>query len=117
MAVFTAGALLSQAVTPKLAAAQSSAGGPYRLDKVADGVYLAVPASPGPAAANIPVIVSDQDVILVGTHFSPASARALIDQVKAVSDKPVRFIVNTHYHAPQPSAPGIQTRPYGTSAP
>src|SRR5258706_4260070 len=97
MVVFTAGALFVQMV-----AAQETL---YRLDKVADRVYLAVPAAPGPAAANIPVIVNEQDAILVGTHFSPASARALIDQVKTVTDKPIRFIVNTHYHAPQPSAP------------
>lgn len=71
----------------------------YRFDKVAEGVYLAVPAASGPNAANIPVIVSDQDVILVGTHLFPATARALADQVKTITDQPVRYIVNTHYHA------------------
>ena len=103
----SAAAVLFQTVNAasQPAGAQRSDGGAYRLDKVADGVYLAVPSAPGPASANIPVIVTDQDVILVGTHFSPASARVLIDQVKAVSDKPVRFIVTTHYHAPQPGAP------------
>lgn len=90
-------------------ALSSQSGGPgavpsYRLDKIADGVFLAVPASTN-GAANIPVIVTDQDAILVGTHFSPASARALIDQVKSVTDKPVRYIVNTHYHPPQPASP------------
>lgn len=95
MAMLTAGALVE---------AQSSGGG-YRIDKMAEGVYLGVPSSPGPAAANVPIIVSDQDVVLVGTHFLPAAARALIDQVKSITDKPVRFIVNTHYHAPQPAAP------------
>ena len=44
-------------------AAQSPAR--YKLDRIADGVYLATPGSPGPTAANIPVIVSDRDV----THF------------------------------------------------
>jgi glyoxylase-like metal-dependent hydrolase (beta-lactamase superfamily II) len=37
--------------------------------------------------------------------LTPASARALIEQVKTISDRPVRFIVNTHYHAPAPAAP------------
>ena len=73
----------------------------YRLDKVADGVYLAVPASPAPNAANIPVIVTDQDVVLVASHLAPAPARALIEQVKTITDRPVRFIVNTHYHGSQ----------------
>src|SRR3954470_10393386 len=97
IAVFTIAASVYGVV-----AAQTS---PYRLDKIVDGVYLAVPQSPAPDAANVPVIVTDQDVVLVGTHLSPASARALIEQVKTVSDKPVRFIVNTHYHAPLPTAP------------
>jgi len=73
----------------------------YRLDKIADGVLLAVPATPSREATNIPVIVTDQDVVLVGTHFPPAAARGLIEQLKGVSAKPVRFIVNTHYHPSQ----------------
>jgi len=77
----------------------------YRLDKITDGVYLAVPSAPGPDAANIPVFVSDQDVILVGTHLFPADAQALVQQVKTLTDKPVRYIVNTHYHA-VPTAAG-----------
>jgi glyoxylase-like metal-dependent hydrolase (beta-lactamase superfamily II) len=79
-------------------------GSTYRFDKIAEGVFLAVPSSPALSAANIPVIVSEQDAILVGTHLSPASARALIEQVKTVTDKPVRYLVNTHYHAPLPAS-------------
>src|SRR5262245_30118421 len=75
----------------------------YRLDKIADGVYLALPST-ARSAANIPVIVNDRDVVLVGSHFTPAAARALVDQVKTISDRPVRFIINTHYHAAQPGA-------------
>jgi glyoxylase-like metal-dependent hydrolase (beta-lactamase superfamily II) len=70
----------------------------YRLDRITDGVYLAVPNSPGLNAANVPVIVTERDVILVGTHLFPSDARALVDQLKTVTDKPVRYIVNTHYH-------------------
>lgn len=84
----------------------------YRLDKIADDIYLAVPASPGPGAANIPLIVSDHDAILVGTHFSPVAARALIEQARRVTDKPVRFIVNTHYH-PAPTASPRDAFPTG----
>ena len=88
--------ILALALPAILAHAQTTT---YRFDKVAEGVYLAVPATPGPNAATIPVIVSDQDVILVGTHLFPEAARALVDQVKTITDKPVRYIVNTHYHA------------------
>ena len=85
--------------------ASAQAAARYRLDKITDGVYLAVPGVPGPDAANIPVLVSDRDVILVGTHLFPADAQALVQQVKTLTDKPVRYIVNTHYHA-VPTAAG-----------
>jgi len=88
--------------TDPAASAQSSVR--YRLDKITDQVYLAVPIAPGPDAANIPVIVSDQDVILVGTHLFPADAQALVQQVKTLTDKSVRYIVNTHYHAASTAA-------------
>jgi cyclase len=76
----------------------------YRLDKITDGVYLAAPATPRTGAANVPVIVNDRDVVLVGSHLSPAAARALVDQVKTITDRPVRFLINTHYHAPDAAA-------------
>jgi len=76
----------------------------YRLDKITDDVYLAAPGAPGPDAANVAVLVSDQDVMLVGTHLFPADARALVQEVKSVTDKPVRYIVNTHYHAASTAA-------------
>jgi cyclase len=95
---FLALSILALLAPPTPGGAQVAA---YRLDKVAAGVWLAVPAAPAHGAANIPAIVTDQDVVLVGTHFTPAAARSLIAQLKTVTDKPVRFIVNTHYHAPQ----------------
>jgi cyclase len=78
----------------------------YRLDRIADGVYLAVPTTPRAGATNVPVIVNDRDVVLVGTHFTPAVARTLADQVKTIADRPVRFVINTHYHAATSAAVG-----------
>lgn len=103
--VFALTALLGASAPTAVSTAAAQGQSRYRLDKIADGVYLAVPAAPGPNAANIPVIVNDQDVMLVGTHLFPAEARALVEQVKTVTDKPVRYIVNTHYHA-SPTAAG-----------
>ena len=89
------------------AAAGRAQGSGYRLDKIADGVFLAVPLGPA-RGANIPVIVTDQDVVLVGSHFPAAAARTLIEQLKTLTDRPVRFIVNTHYHVSQ----GVARDPY-----
>ncbi len=85
----------------------------YSFQKITDGVLLAVPTASSSQTANVPLIVGEDDVILVGTHFFPADARALIEQVRAVLGKPVRYIVNTHYHAVPTAAgesfpPGIE---------
>ena len=40
----------------------------------------------------------DDGVLVVDTHSRPSSARALIAQIGTITDKPVRFAVNTHFH-------------------
>ena len=56
----------------------------------------------GPAAwrsgSHGAVIVNDDDVLLVESHISPAAAQAVVDEIEALTDKPVRYVVNTHYH-------------------
>jgi cyclase len=48
--------------------------------------------------SNNVVIVGDRDVLVVDTGTSPAAARAFIDDVKVVTNKPIRYVVNTHFH-------------------
>ncbi|MDE2473963.1 MAG: MBL fold metallo-hydrolase [Alphaproteobacteria bacterium] len=85
-----------------LAAAQSPPADPYpviqgktyRFEKIADGVYYAT----GGFGSNNVVIVNDADVLIVDTGTTPAAARAFIADIKMLTDKPVRFVVNTHWH-------------------
>ena len=35
---------------------------------------------------------------VVDSHISPAAAHAVVDEIEALTDKPVRYVVNTHYH-------------------
>lgn len=69
-------------------------GKTYKFEKVADGVYY---ATGGPGSNNV-VIVNDRDVTLVDTGTSPAAARALLADIKLITPKPVRQVVNTHFH-------------------
>ena len=69
--------------------------GPVRLIQLAEGIYA---VSPNFAGANGAVILAESGSIVVDTHGSPASARALIDAVGMLSDDPVRYVVNTHWH-------------------
>jgi cyclase len=89
------------AVTPFLAEAQPVSktfpvvqGKTYKFEKIADGVYYAT----GGFGSNNVVIVNDDDILLVDTGTSPANARAFVADVKMLSNKPVRYVVNTHWH-------------------
>ena len=70
----------------------------FDLQKVADGVYAALARPRTPINCNAAVIVYDEGVLVVDTHSRPSSARALIQQIKSVTDKPVRYAVNSHFH-------------------
>lgn len=69
-------------------------GKTYRFEKIAEGVYYAT----GGGGSNDPIIVNDRDVLIVDDGSTPAAARALIEDLKLITDKPVRYVVNTHFH-------------------
>jgi cyclase len=82
---------------------RAQAGGPivrgaHRFERVADGVYYATASGTMTTGANSPVIVTDDEVLIVDSSITPASARALVDDIKAVTPKPVRYVVDSHYH-------------------
>ncbi len=59
---------------------------------VATGVYMLVGQG-----GNIGVSVGDDAVFLVDDQFAPLADK-IVAAVKAVSDKPIRFLLNTHWH-------------------
>ena len=70
----------------------------FDLQKVADGVYAAIARPRNPINCNAAVVVYDDGVLVVDTHSRPSSARGLIEQIKTVTDRPVRYAVNSHFH-------------------
>jgi len=69
-------------------------GKTYKFNKVAEGVYYAT----GGFGSNNVVIVNDRDVMLVDDGTTPAAARAFVEDVKHLTPKPIRYVVNTHFH-------------------
>jgi cyclase len=82
----------------RLPAGTTHSGRAFRFNKVADGVYHAVGTGALSVVGNASVIVNDTDVIVVDDHVSPAAAWVLLDELKDITTKPVRTVVNTHFH-------------------
>jgi cyclase len=70
-------------------------GKAYNFEKIVDGVYYA--SGTGVGSNNV-VVVNDADVLIVDTGTSPAAARAFVEDIKLLTDKPIRYVVNTHWH-------------------
>jgi len=81
-----------------LAARPSAAEDLFDLRKLADGLYAALARPHTPINCNAVVVIYDEGVLVVDTHSRPSSAKALIDQIRTITDKPVRYAVNTHFH-------------------
>jgi glyoxylase-like metal-dependent hydrolase (beta-lactamase superfamily II) len=73
-------------------------GAAFRFNKVTDGVYHAIGTGAITSIGNSAVIVNDDDVVIVDDHASPAAAWVLLDEIKTLTNKPVRTVVNTHFH-------------------
>jgi cyclase len=67
-----------------------------KVTKVADGVYEIEHREGG--GGNITVIIGDRQVFVVDTCFLPSAAREDIAQIRQWTDKPVSFVLNTHFH-------------------
>jgi glyoxylase-like metal-dependent hydrolase (beta-lactamase superfamily II) len=70
----------------------------FDIKPMADGVYAAIAKPAYKVNCNAAIIVLDDSVLVVDTHSKPSAARALIEQIKKLTDKPVRYVVNTHFH-------------------
>src|SRR5262245_39943881 len=85
-------AVLLQAPSP------ATVGKAYRFEKIADGVFYATATGSMVTGSNNVVIVGDRDVLVVDTGTTPAAARAFVQDLKLVTPKAVRYVVNTHFH-------------------
>src|SRR5580700_5817328 len=71
----------------------------FDIQKIADGVYFALAHPQALTNCNASIFVNSQDVLVVDAHSKPSAAASLIAQIKKeVTTKPVRYLVNTHFH-------------------
>ncbi len=76
------------------AAATGYSQEPVRLTAwhVRDGIYMVVGAG-----GNTTVQVGDDGILVVDTKVA-AAADVLLDAIRQISPKPIRYVVNTHWH-------------------
>jgi cyclase len=73
-------------------------GKAFDIRPIAPGVYHAVGTGALAVGCNASIVVNDDDVLVVDTHMSPGGAWALREELKALTPKPVRYAINTHWH-------------------
>lgn len=70
------------------------------IQKVAEGVYAAIRKEPPGLMfnGNCVFIINDEDVVVVDTTITPSSAREVLAELKKLTSKPVKYVINTHWH-------------------
>lgn len=73
---------------------------PYEILTLADGVYGFVwqGSLENPIDGNALFIVNDRDVVVVDTGNFPSTAHRMVVALRKLTDKPVRYVINTHWH-------------------
>jgi glyoxylase-like metal-dependent hydrolase (beta-lactamase superfamily II) len=62
-------------------------------------VYLARARAQAEINCNAAIFVNSADVLVVDAHSKPSAAASLIVQIaKEITSKPVRYVVNSHFH-------------------
>jgi len=70
----------------------------HRFEEVTPGVWHVSGTGSVYTMSNAMVLVGEFDALVVDSHVTAAAARALLDSLTAITDKPVRYLVNSHYH-------------------
>jgi glyoxylase-like metal-dependent hydrolase (beta-lactamase superfamily II) len=80
--------------------AQAPAEAWFTLTKIGPNVWAAMdtPSFKQRAYANAGFVIGDDGVVVVDTLTGPDASGRLVQEIRALTNLPVRFVVNTHYH-------------------
>jgi len=72
----------------------------FKIMKLSEGVYGFVWVDPiqNPVEGNSLFVINEADVLIVDACLFPSSTRLMIRELKKLTTKPVRYVVNTHFH-------------------
>src|SRR4249919_1780073 len=93
-------ALMAAALLPATVSAQAPApAAPFVLKQLAPGVYAAIDGPEHKSGSNAGFVIGDDGVLVVDAFFTEEAAKALVAEIRRLTPKPIRYVVNTHYHA------------------
>src|SRR5215469_9121036 len=67
---------------------------PVAVKKVADGLYFFFDY----AGSNSVFLVTDGGVLVIDTRQHPRAGQELIAEIRKITNKPIRFVINSHFH-------------------
>ena len=70
----------------------------YDTVNLGEGVDAFISTKSGFANGNTLLVVGDDAALVVDSGISPSIARQIIADIRRKTDKPVRYLVNTHWH-------------------
>ena len=66
------------------------------LKQIGPGLYAYI--SDNDASANSTFLVGNKEILVVDTGLNATEGNKLLAKIRSISDLPIKFIVNTHYH-------------------
>jgi glyoxylase-like metal-dependent hydrolase (beta-lactamase superfamily II) len=90
VAMMLAGLLLASAP----AAAQAPAAGTVTFKQVAPDLYFLFEFT----SSNAVVLTTDDGVLVIDTRQHPRDGQDLIERIRKITDKPIKWMINSHFH-------------------
>lgn len=67
----------------------------FTVKELAKGVYAAISARAG---GNSGFVIGNDSVLVIDTFISQAPAHDLLTEIRKLTNLPVKYVINTHYH-------------------
>jgi len=79
----------------------------FTIKKIGDGVYAAISPDRSKAGSNAGFIVGSNGVAVVDTFVGIDPAKELLAEIRKVTNLPIRYVINTHYHLDHTGGNGV----------
>ena len=70
----------------------------FEFEEIRDDVYLATGSPASLAGCNAAIIINESDVVIVDSNISPQAAAIMLEGLREITSKPIRYVINTHFH-------------------